>query len=773
MLLAGKMGSVFEAEELCATTFRERLQPVLDRAREALGLRRALVLELAAVEGRVAPWLRGSTPRNQTFGALSLEAFGSLRDAATALPAALRELSPDFDAERALVVPLALRPRFARDADALLLLEWERQRPNASLLSELTQCLERGLSEDRRQRLSESLLNAVEQAPDAIELTDREARLMYANPAWERFFHYALPDVVGHTVGSLFRDPVAPLHDPAFYQFTLAALHAGKSWLGVLACRAGNDERRWCEVNVSPFDAPSQGLHGNFAIRRDIAHRAERDTALAVAHHEFRAVLSAIPDGVAVLRDGLIYFANRAFLTTVRSNEAAVIGRPYADFIHPDDRAHFEQEHRQRVVRVRLVLPEGPPRFVEISTAGEVSFEARPAMILLSRDITDYRLAQEQLARAEKLSALGSLAASVAHEINNPLAYVVVNLELARSATRDIPAAEGEALEEAIDGVRRIRQIVAELRGFSGSDGPGPAEPVDVHKAMTSALNIVQNEIRHRARLERVQDRPLYALAREGQLVQVFVNVLTNAAQAIPSSSDREHLIRVHSQSTAEGRLRISISDSGCGIAEGALAHVFEPFYTGKRRGKGSGLGLPISKRIIDAFGGRMYIESALGRGTTVHIELCEAEASTRLETRSTRSRDADRRGVARARILVVDDERPLARTLRRLLSNHEVVLAYDGSSAYDILQGDARFDVILCDLMMPGLSGADLYHRVSEHWPELEARFIFMTGGSMSELGDAFIESVRARLLTKPFDPERMLEWVEEAARRAAVSFR
>ncbi|HET9929145.1 MAG TPA: response regulator, partial [Polyangiaceae bacterium] len=202
---------------------------------------------------------------------------------------------------------------------------------------------------------------------------------------------------------------------------------------------------------------------------------------------------------------------------------------------------------------------------------------------------------------------------------------------------------------------------------------------------------------------------------------------------------------------------------------ENALPHVFEPFYTAKRRGKGSGLGLPISKRIIDSLGGTMSIQSVLGRGTAVFIELDQAPPTLAEEGSAVAERVVERRVTPRARVLVVDDERPLARTLRRLLSAHDVVLAYDGSAAYDILQSDTRFDVILCDLMMPGLSGADLYHRVSALHPELESRFIFMTGGSMSELGDAFVESVRSRMLTKPFDPDRMLEWVETAARRAS----
>ena len=286
--------------------------------------------------------------------------------------------------------------------------------------------------------------------------------------------------MLGLTVGEVFRDSKAPLHDAAFYQFTMAELHAGRPWMGAISGRARDGRKLFYEVNVAPFASPAQGFRGHVAIRRDLAHRSERDEALALAHHEFRAVLAAIPDGVVVLRDGRIYFANSAFQNIVRETERGVIGRAYVDFVHPDDREQFESEHHAHVTRVRLVPVEGPPRLVEISTAGEVSFEGKPAMILLSRDTTDYQLAREELSRAEKLSALGALSAGVAHELNNPLAYVALNLNLLNERVGEsLTPSDREILDETIGGVKRMRDIAGELRTFSGKDGPGPAEPVE------------------------------------------------------------------------------------------------------------------------------------------------------------------------------------------------------------------------------------------------------------------------------------------------------
>ncbi len=758
------MKSTFTRDELIVPSFSERLRLVLDDARAALGVDALAVAELAAVDGRLAPRWRGISPGAVELGALTLDHFVSLanRDARAEEGSSEPLIGGAFAQAPVLVRTLSVTPRLVNGVDALLLLAHAGEL-DLALLGELVVCLERGLSQARREQLAELVLSAVEQAADAIEITDREARLVYANQAWETLFGYQRAQVLGQTVGHLFRDPVEPLHDSAFYQFTMGTLLEGKPWLGVLANRTGSGGRLFCEVQVAPFKADAAGFQGNLAIRREVAHRRERDSALAVAHQEFRSVLAAIPEGVAVLRDGKIYFANSALLATLGRREHDVIGKPYIDFVHPEDRAQFAQEHESRVTRVRFLPDSGAPRFVEISTAGAVSFEGRPAMILLSRDTTDYRIAQEQLARAEKFSALGSLAAGIAHEINNPLAYVVLNLELVRPALAAAEQrAEQEALDEAIDGVKRIRQIVAELHGFSGSDAPGPPEPVDVNKAVTSALNIVQSQIRHRARLERAHEPELFVLAREGQLVQVLVNVLTNAAQAIPVDGG-EHIIRVSTWQDGDC-VEIAIADTGTGIAESALPHIFEPFFTGKRRGEGSGLGLAISKRIVDDFGGQIRFQSQLGHGTTVYVRLPSAPPLT--TTRRDPRRSTLTTTVAHpARILIVDDELPLARTLRRLLAQHDVTMIHDGRTARATLESGASFDVILCDVTMPGLSGAQLFQAVCATRPELKSRFIFMTGGNVSELSSSFREALGPRLLVKPFEPERMLKLVAQTA--------
>jgi PAS domain S-box-containing protein len=758
---------LFSKDGLDTPDFARRLEGFLGAARERLGVRSLAIAELRAPEGRFVPVWRSVAAESSPVRELTLLEFGRLA-AGVRAPGDHEDLAALGAAEATVdAVPLEVRPRLLGVPDTLLVVVHSAAPPPPEHVDELRVCLERGLSADRRARVTETVLAAVEHTADAVELTDLDGRLFYVNPAWERFSGYAESDAIGLTAAEVFRDSKFPLHDAAFYQFTMAELHAGRPWMGALSGRARDGRRLFYEVNVAPFAAPEQGFRGHVAIRRDLAHRSERDEALALAHHEFRAVLSAIPDGVSVLREGRIYFANAAFQAIVRQSESGVIGRPYTDFVHPDDRAQFEDEHRARVTRVRLVPAEGPPRLVEISTAGEVSFEGKPAMILLSRDTTDYQLAREELSRAEKLSALGALSAGVAHELNNPLAYVALNLNLlSERVSESLAPADRELLDETIGGVRRMRDIATELRTFSGKDGPGPPEPVDVSRALTSALNMAQNEIRHRARLLREFEDGLYVLAREGQLVQVFVNVLVNAAQAMDGLRAEEQLIRVSSHAPSDSLVKIEVEDTGAGIPEALMQKLFDPFSTSKRRGEGSGLGLAICKRIVQAFGGQIQVESAVGKGTTVSIELPRTSRAHSII--APRPRLESRADGPAYRVLIVDDEGSISRALQRVLDGHEVVVAEDGAAALARLASDSDFDVVLCDLMMPRLPGAELYARACELRPELSQRFLFMTGGAVTPSSKEFLQTVGSNVLWKPFDATTALASVEQVARRA-----
>jgi signal transduction histidine kinase len=236
---------------------------------------------------------------------------------------------------------------------------------------------------------------------------------------------------------------------------------------------------------------------------------------------------------------------------------------------------------------------------------------------------------QANLERAERLASLGTLAAGVAHEINNPLAYVLTNLEyaLSRLAEAGAPREDLEALAEARDGAARVRDVVRGLRAFS-RPGAGRRGPADAGAELQAALRLASNEIRRRARLETSLQPVPWVVAGDHELGQVFVNLLLNAAQAIPEGHAGENVIRVEAGTDAAGWARIVVQDSGQGIPPEVQRRIFEPFFTTKPQGTGTGLGLAIAHSIVVAAGGRIEVESEVGRGATFRVLLPPAPAA-------------------------------------------------------------------------------------------------------------------------------------------------
>lgn len=596
-----------EGGGLWVVPFEERAGKFLDDLARHLGAGWAALVELEGTTGRFLPCVRARSTGAPAEHGLSPEALESWLTTDTTHAHGVSSWRLD------------VTPTLASAGDSALVVGWNANAPSLApprpepWVGELTLALSR----ERRDWLARSALAAIEQSIDPMELTDRHARLVHVNDAWVQLTGYSRAEAIGQPIAALMRDPVAPLHDPSFYQYTMDTIRGGRAWIGVVTGRGRDGQRLVREVSVSPFFAP-EAFAGNLAVRRDLGQRTEREEALARAHHEFRAVLAALPDGIAVLRADRVYFANPRLLSILERPLDQVLGFGLLDFVHPQDRAAMPGELARGLAGVRILRPDGGLRYVEIAAAGVVSFEGSPARILVARDTTDLRVSQERLAHADKLTALGELAAGVAHEINNPLTYMLTNIELLLEGQAD----PEDLLRETLEGGRRVRTIVSELRSFTRVDNSEPQAPVDVTRAVTSAVNIAQNQIRHRARLERQLMPALYARAQEGPLVQVFVNLLINAAQAIDEeSADRAPMIRVMAHAEQDDVV-VLVEDTGRGIAPHVLAHVFEPFFTTKPKGTGSGLGLSISKRIVESFGGRIAIESRAHHGTAVRVRL-------------------------------------------------------------------------------------------------------------------------------------------------------
>ena len=407
---------------------------------------------------------------------------------------------------------------------------------------------------------------------------------------------------------------------------------------------------------------------------------------------------------------------------------------------------------------------------------------------------------EAQMAQADRLSSMGVLAAGLAHEINNPLAYVLYNLE---SLTEDLPellgavrrfqarladrfGAEtldqvaGEAarrinplelddirarFDDALQGSRRIRDVARGLGAFSRV-AEDKLVLVELEHIIEAALKLASNEIRHRARLVRDYGRGVPAVqANEGRLSQVFLNLLLNACHAIDAGRRDENAITIKTWAEPD-QVCASIRDSGSGIAAGQLQAIFDPFFTTKPLGEGSGLGLSISKSIVEDHGGSIAVDSQPGQGAifTVRLPLRRRPADAAGDTAAA----ADTAG-ARGRVLLVDDEPGIRSMLARILREHDCVTAAGGAEAQGILQQDQAFDVILCDMMMPEFSGMDLHAWLTEAHPALAERLVFITGGAFTPGARDYLSRIDNARIDKPFQPAEIRELV--TARIAAAS--
>ncbi len=448
-------------------------------------------------------------------------------------------------------------------------------------------------------------------------------------------------------------------------------------------------------------------------------------------------------------------------------------------YMHPEDAplvgAQFEQaragarddieiEHRMKAASGEWRWTLARARVVARGANGEAL-----RVVGTCADVTERRRMLERLQLADRMVSVGTLAAGVAHEINNPLSFVSGNLTFALDALAG-PAAGAELSAEALDGCRtalreasvgakRVEHIVRELKTLSRS-GDDRGVPVDVARALEGALQLARNELGQRARVEtRIAEVPP-VLADESRISQVFLNLLVNAAQAIPEG--RPEANRIEVTLDAEGGLVVlTVRDSGCGIAPDNLKRIFDPFFTTKPVGVGTGLGLAISHGIVSALGGDIEVTSEVGQGSTFRVTL---PIATGVLQPASIARPAPGKA-PRARVLVVDDEPLFCRAVERMIGReHEVVTLVNPGEALRRIGGGERFDLVLSDLVMPGMTGMELHAELERVAPSLAARMLFVTGGAFTQRAARFVAEMRDRVLEKPLEPEVLRRAVASA---------
>ncbi len=398
----------------------------------------------------------------------------------------------------------------------------------------------------------------------------------------------------------------------------------------------------------------------------------------------------------------------------------------------------------------------------------------------LDTHLRTLRATQAQLVQAGKMAAVGTLAAGVGHEINNPLSYIVSNLEHAceeadalmkrleqgpedvRERLREME----QVLREALMGADRVRRIVRDLKTFSRQD-EDTRGPVDLRAVMDSAAKLAAGELRPRAQLVRDYTEVPRVEGNEARLAQVFLNLIINAAQALPEGKPEQNEVRLVTRSVGEEFVAAEVHDTGSGIPPEVVGRIFDPFFTTKPVGVGTGLGLALCHAFITSMGGRIEVESQVGRGTMFRVTLPVARGEAAQASRAVEFK----KGVSmRGRVLVVDDDPLVSSALRRTLSReHDVEVVVSSRRALEMLTSpQGIYDVILCDLMMPEMTGMELHAQLDATVPERAQRMVFVTGGAYTPAAQSFLERVSNPRLEKPFEPEKLRERVREWVAKA-----
>jgi PAS domain S-box-containing protein len=602
---------------------------------------------------------------------------------------------------------------------------------------------------------------------------------------------YTPTEVLGKTPAQVVRSTV---HDDAFYDEMWARVSSKRDWCGSLVGRTKNGAFLTQLAWVKPVLDDQGRVRRVIALKQFIPTPDAFDAASTETIEQVYTSIGALRNSeqryrkmVAVSNDAIVIVDfESARILEVNEAAIAMFGYDAAEFrtltprglAGPEADDTLARVSRELIATGRAVEHRHPMRRRDgtgfYATVQLTCYEilGRRQYMAVIRDITEavarekalershQQLAetQTQLLHSSRLAALGQMAAGVAHEINNPLQYVLSGIE-ELGEQPDLDADRQRVLRDMLDGAQRIRSVTRSLLPFARVDG-AQLELVDMNEVVEWATRVTATEIRHRAQLD-LQLSPIPAIiGQRVRLGQLVTNLLTNAAHAITEGASERHRITVTTRAVGR-RVRLTVEDTGRGIPEEIRPRIFDPFFTTKPRELGTGLGLALCAEIVTRQGGTIEFESIVDHGTKFVVLFGEGTG----EVRTPPPRSEAPRTTRRPRVLLIDDEELIVRTYKRFLKEYDVVGAVGGKAALEILAKDVDFDVILCDVMMPSVDGPMVFARVSEIAPDLVPRILFCSGGAFTTRVRAFLEQIPNKVLDKPVTANQLRAAIHKIA--------
>jgi two-component system, NtrC family, sensor kinase len=537
--------------------------------------------------------------------------------------------------------------------------------------------------------------------------------------------------------------------------------------MGVLVCSDDSRERKFTDEEI----LRAETLAHQAAIALENARLFQ---VVSRSQKDWETTFDAMQDCVSVHdTTGKVIRANVALARRLKTIPQKVIGRYCSEFYNPAESSLSECRHTHPLKSEALIVEE-----VALPVMGgvfQISVTPRydknnrlVGSIHVAKDISNEKLLQQQLIQSEKLSAIGELISGIAHELNNPLTGVMGYSQLLQ-LRKDLDDRAKENLLKINNLALRCQKIVQNLLSFARKQKPERTLS-DINDILEKTVELRSYELQvNNIEITRELNRLLpKTIADAHQLQQVFLNVLTNAEQAMLEAHGKGHLIIRTGTNAQKSHIVIEISDDGPGIPENHLTRIFDPFFTTKEVGKGTGLGLSLSYGMIKEHGGNIYARSRQGEGSTFIIELpiiTRLPEDTGLPPALIPQSLQFENLVRGKRILVVDDEKYILEFFVEVFQSMpmQVDTANDGRAAMQKMQ-TGEYDLIITDFRMPQMSGRDLFDWVKKNRPQLANHIIFVTGDTVSAETRTFFEDNRSRYLAKPFKIEEVKEMIQQA---------